>query len=74
MEEQTKIDFDGALFVEVFKVFEEMYCCVINRTFRAFKKSRVFEIANSSNKAELALQVSSGFCLLLRSYQDCPIV
>lgn len=54
---EVKIDFEGPLLVEVFKIYEEMYCCVSSRKFQAFKKARSDEAASAENKAELALQV-----------------
>lgn len=54
---EVKIDYEGALFVEVFKIYEEMYCSISSRKFQAFRKARSNAVADSANKAELALQV-----------------
>jgi hypothetical protein len=54
---EKTVDYEGGLLVEVFKIYEEMYCCISGRTFQAFKKSRPNASVDSSNKAELALQV-----------------
>jgi hypothetical protein len=54
---EKTIDYEGGLLVEVFKIYEEMYCCISGRSFQAFKKARPNLPADSSNKAELSLQV-----------------
>lgn len=59
MSSETPTTIEGSLYVEVFKIYEEMYCCILGRKFQAFRKARPNIPASASNKAELALQVSS---------------
>ncbi len=55
----ASFDFEGSLYVEVFKIYEEMFCCVVGKKFQAYRKARPQLPASPSNKAELALQVGS---------------
>jgi hypothetical protein len=54
---EKTVDYEGSLLVEVFKVYEEMYCSISGRDFQAFKKAQPNLPADANNKAELALQV-----------------
>lgn len=53
------VDLEGALYVEVFNLYEEMYCCIEGRKFSAYRKAKGNLPAVDQNKAEIALQVSS---------------
>jgi hypothetical protein len=57
MASHSSFDFEGSLYVEVFKIYEEMFCCVVGKKFQAYRKARPQLPASATNKAELALQV-----------------
>jgi hypothetical protein len=54
---EKTVDYEGSVLVEVFKVYEEMYCSISGRDFQAFKRAQPNLPADANNKAELALQV-----------------
>eukprot|EP01039_Chlorochromonas_danica_P007318 gene7318-8097_t len=51
----TISDYEGVLYVEVHKVYEEMYCCLSGRRFQAFRKVKTDLPASGINKAETAV-------------------
>lgn len=50
-------DYEGSLYVEISKVWEEMFCVIHGKKFQAFKKIRQNIAASKSNKSELAIEV-----------------
>lgn len=55
----STVDIDGSLYVEISKLWEEMYCCITSRKFQAFRKIRQNIEASRSNRAELVVEVRS---------------
>lgn len=55
MSDAPSVDIDGPLYVEVSKIYEEMYCQIIERKFLAFKKARANLPASKANKLESAV-------------------
>lgn len=60
-------DIDGSLYVEISKLWEEMYCCINGRKFQAFRKIRQNIEASRSNRAELAVEVCYVDCTTQKS-------
>lgn len=48
------IDIEGPLYVEVNKIYEEMYCIIKNRRFSAYKKLKPDFHAARTNKSDTA--------------------
>lgn len=51
------VGYEGALFVEVAKTYNEMYCCISGKKFQAFRKLESQLPADRSNIADVAVEV-----------------
>lgn len=45
-------DIDGPLYVEVNKIYEEMFCTITNRKFQAFRKVKTTLPSSRANRQE----------------------
>jgi hypothetical protein len=59
------VGYEGALFVEVAKTYNEMYCCISGEKFQAFRKLEPQSPAERSNIADIAVEVRT----LLKAYK-----
>jgi hypothetical protein len=55
----SDLERDGLLYVEVSKVYEEMFCAIKGRKFQAFRRGKNNLPASIVNKGELAVHVKS---------------
>lgn len=52
-----EVGYEGALYVEVAKTYNEMYCCISDKKFQAFRKLDSHVPTDQSNIADLAVEV-----------------
>jgi hypothetical protein len=49
---EAPLDIDGPLYVEVNKMYEEMFCTITNRKFQAFRKMKTTLPSSRANRQE----------------------